>query len=153
MNLSANTMKRLLNLYPPYLGAGIRVKQISSDWSEAVVSLKVRWYNRNAVGTHFGGSIYSMIDPHLMLMLMNRLGKDYRVWDQAAEIDYIKATRKPLTARISLSQQQIDEIRRQTANGEKYLPEFEVLLYDSDQTLIARVKKTLYVRKALKPSA
>jgi hypothetical protein len=33
--------------------------------------MNLRWYNTNYVGTHFGGSLYSMVDPIYMLLLMN----------------------------------------------------------------------------------
>lgn len=147
MKLSARTMKHLLNLYPPYIGAGIKVENISDDWNHITVSMKVRWYNRNAVGTHFGGSIYSMIDPHIMLILMKKLGKEYWVWDSAAEIAFIKATKKKITAQIHLLDEQIEQIKTSAQTGEKQFPEFHVEIWDSDQSLIAHVKKILYVKR------
>ena len=85
MKFSPKSLKRLLNLYPPYLGAGVKITHISEDWRELHVGMSLRWFNRNAVNTHFGGSLYSMIDPHIMLMLMQVLGKEYLVWDKAAD--------------------------------------------------------------------
>jgi len=76
MNYTPKRLKRILYLYPPYLGAGVKVTQISQDWTELRVSMSLHWYNRNTVGTHFGGSLYSMVDPHLMLLLMQLLGDD-----------------------------------------------------------------------------
>ena len=78
-----NQFKRKLNLYPPYWGTGIFVKKISPDFREIIVQMKMTWYNRNYVNTHFGGSLYSMTDPFFMLMLMQILGKEYIVWDKA----------------------------------------------------------------------
>jgi len=147
MNVSAKTMKRLLNLYPPYLGAGIKVENISQNWNEIRVSMAVRWYNRNAVGTHFGGSIYSMIDPHIMLILMKRLGSDYWIWDKSADIDFIKATKKKITAHIFISDEEIEKIKALASTGQKQLPQFTVDITDSDQTLIARVNKVIYIKK------
>lgn len=147
MYFSPKTTKRLLNLYPPFIGAGIRVKEISEDWLSCRVGMSVRWYNRNAVGTHFGGSIYSMTDPHLMLMLMQLLGKEYIVWDQAAEVRYLKATREPITAEIEISAVQLDEILMRTAHGNKFLPQFTIPIYAQNGELIAEVQKTLYVRR------
>ena len=86
-------LKLLLNIYPPYLGAGIRVVQISGDFREVIVAMKLRWYNRNYVGTHFGGSLSAMTDPFFMLMLLNILGNDYIVWDQAARIQFLRPGR------------------------------------------------------------
>ncbi len=136
----------MLNMYPPYLGAGVRANYVAEDWSELHVQLKVRWYNRNFFGTHFGGSLYSMVDPHLCLLLTQRLGRGYIVWDQAAEIDFVRATRKPVSCHICLPEDRLDEIRRETESGAKYLPEFELEIKD-DEGVVARIKKILYVRK------
>ena len=59
-------MKFGLNLYPPYLLAGVRVTSIAPDWRELHVSLKLRWFNRNFRGTHFGGSLYETEVRYLM---------------------------------------------------------------------------------------
>jgi len=107
------------------------------------------WYNRNYVGTQFGGSLYSMVDPFFMLMLMENLGRQYIVWDKAADIDFIAPGKGPVFARFTIDDTLLDEIRRQTANGEKYLPQLQVDIHDGAGHLVARVGKTLYVR--LKP--
>jgi len=64
--------------------AGIRVRRISADFQTIDVEMPLRFWNRNYVGTHFGGSLYSMCDPFFMVMLMENLGPDYIVWDKAA---------------------------------------------------------------------
>jgi hypothetical protein len=51
-----------VNVYPPYLGMGIRVKSVSEDYTRFEVVLRQRWYNRNLFGTHFGGCLYSMCE-------------------------------------------------------------------------------------------
>ena len=70
----ARKLQRWVNIYPPYLGAGVRVTHISDDFRDVEVEMPLRFYNRNYVGTHFGGSLYSMVDPFYMLMLINILG-------------------------------------------------------------------------------
>jgi acyl-coenzyme A thioesterase PaaI-like protein len=140
-------MKFLLNIYPPYVGAGVKIEYIRDDWKELKVSMVLRWYNRNAVGTHFGGSLYSMTDPHIMLLLMNSLGRDYIVWDKSAEIDFVKATKKKVYCTVSITDDIINEIKEKTANGDKYYPEFTLKIIDGEENLIARVKKVLYVKK------
>lgn len=144
-------LRWVMNLYPPYLGAGVRIRQISADFREVQVSMGLGWYNRNYVGTQFGGSLYSMVDPFFMLMLMENLGRDYIVWDKAAAIDFIAPGKGPVFARFSIDQALLDEVRQQTATGEKYLPQLQVEIHDDSGTLVARVDKTLYVR--LKPQA
>src|SRR5690625_6218597 len=72
-------LRRLINFWPPMFFAGIKATRISDDFRAIDVSLTLRWYNRNYVGTHFGGSLFSMTDPWYMLMLMHNLGRDYYV--------------------------------------------------------------------------
>ncbi len=146
MNWTPRRLQRWLNLYPPYLGAGVRITHVDPEWRELRVSMPLHWYNRNAVGTHFGGSLYSMVDPHLMLLLMQRLGSRYVVWDKSASIDFRKPGRGRVHATIHLSEPDVDEIRHETASGEPHRPTFEVEVLDESGDLVALVTKTLYVR-------
>lgn len=147
MNLSPRLMRILLNLYGPYVGAGVHLTHISDDWRELRVSMKLHWYNRNIMGTHFGGSLYSMVDPHFMLLLMKRLGNSYVVWDKSAHIDFIRPVKGPVHAVFKISEEDEKRIRELTGKGEKYLPEFEVPITDDDGQTVALVHKVLYVRK------
>ena len=124
--MRAGLFKALINWYPPYLGAGIRLARISPDYRDLLVQMKLRFYNRNYVGTHFGGSLYAMIDPFYMLMLMQVLGREYIVWDKAATIQFRKPGRGTVSARFLLTDQVLTDIRTQTADGDKYLPEFSI---------------------------
>src|SRR5271166_763243 len=65
-------MLRLINIWPPIAGSGIRVRW-GADMKSVDVEMKLRMWNRNYVGTHYGGSLYSMTDPFYMLLLMNNL--------------------------------------------------------------------------------
>ncbi len=140
-------LRWLLNVYPPYLGAGVRVRQLRSDFREALVEMPLRWFNRNYVGTHFGGSLYSMVDPFFMLMLMNVLGPDYVVWDQAAEVVFRKPGRGTVHARFVLREADVEAIRAATADGRPHRPRFTVQVRDAQGEVVAEVVKTLYVRR------
>lgn len=145
-NWTPRRLRWFLNWYPPYLGAGVRVDKVADDWTGLDVRMPLRWYNRNAVGTHFGGSLYSMVDPHLMLLLVGALGRDYVVWDQAASIRFVKPGRGTVHARIRLTRETIGEIREQTASGDAYRPEFAFPIVDDDGATVAEVTKVIYVR-------
>jgi acyl-coenzyme A thioesterase PaaI-like protein len=140
-------LKLLINAYPPYWGTGITVRRISPDYREICVQMKMRWYNRNYVKTHFGGSLYAMTDPFLMVMLIHILGKDFVVWDKAASIDFIKPSQGTVTARFLITEEQIKDILSNTSGGQKYYPQFSVDIEDEAGEPIARVTKTLYIRK------
>lgn len=144
---SASAMRRMLSTFAPYLGAGVKVTEIADDFSSATVEMRQHWYNTNYVGTHFGGSLYSMADPHYMLLLMRRLGKSYIVWDKSASIDFIRPGKGTVRAHFELTDERVDEIKRLTANGDKHLPEWDIDILDEDGELVARVHKVLYVRK------
>ncbi|MFK8329039.1 DUF4442 domain-containing protein [Pseudomonas sp. BJa5] len=147
----ARLLRWRLNLYPPYLGAAIRVQSISPDLRQIKVRMGLHGFNRNFVGTQFGGSLYSMVDPFYMLMLMELLGREYIVWDKAASIDFISPGKGPVFAELRIDDGLLAEIREHTAGGKKYLPRLQVDIRDAAGELVARVDKTLYVR--LKPQA
>ena len=140
-------LKLGLNLYPPYIGAGVTVAHIAEDWSLMTVKLTLRWYNRNYVGTHFGGNLFTMTDPFYMLMLMHRLGPAYKVWDQKAEITFVKPGKGTVVANMTVAEEQLEAIRAATVNGAKHFAEFDIDIVDEDGDVVATVHKTLYVRE------
>ena len=145
--MNAKYLKLLINLYPPYWGTGITVKSISPDYRQICVQMKMRWYNRNYVKTHFGGSLYAMTDPFFMLMLMHILGKEFVVWDKAAHIDFVKPSEGTVTARFLIENDRIEKIINNTSGGQKYFPEFSVDIENEAGEKVAHVAKTLYIRK------
>ena len=144
---SARTVRRALNWYPPLRFAGVRVLEIADDWRRARVVLRRRWYNRNYVGTHFGGSLFAMTDPFWMIMTLRCLGDDYIVWDKAAEIEFVAPGREDVYAEFHVDDAMLDEIRAATATGEKYLRWCETVVATRTGEVIERVRKQLYVRR------
>lgn len=149
MKFSARTLVRGMHLWPPFLGAGIRLRHMNEDFREAEVELRLGRLNRNAVGTQFGGSLFAMTDPFYAIMLMRNLGRDYLVWDKAASIEYLAPGRGTVRARFALTEARLAGIRAQAAGGEKVLPEFDTDIVDAKGEVVARVHRTVYVR--LKP--
>jgi acyl-coenzyme A thioesterase PaaI-like protein len=94
--------ERLVNFYPPMLGAGIRSRSV--DERTVDVEMKLTAFNRNIVGVHFGGSLYAMCDPWFMLILMHTLGRDYIVWDKAAGIRFVRPGRGTVRAHFHIPQ-------------------------------------------------
>jgi acyl-coenzyme A thioesterase PaaI-like protein len=139
-------MRHIMNLWPPFLGAGIRVTRLQPDWRAIDVEMKLRFWNANFVGTHYGGSLYSMADPFYMLMLIHNLGPDYIVWDKSASIRFRKPGKGKMRASFRLSEEQIEAIRRQLQTAEKVEPAFTVQVTDEAGDLVAEVQKLLHVR-------
>ncbi|HEV8491949.1 MAG TPA: DUF4442 domain-containing protein [Candidatus Angelobacter sp.] len=144
---SSRKLRRFIRLYPPYLGAGVRVTHIAADFRHIEVEMPLRFYNRNYVGTHFGGSLYSMVDPFYMLMLINILGPDYIVWDKAANIRFKKPGKGIMKATFELTEERIAEIRAAAETQPKVEPQFQVLIKDEEGNVVAEVDKLLYVKK------
>jgi acyl-coenzyme A thioesterase PaaI-like protein len=145
--LSARRLRRVLNWWPPFLFAGIRVCDIDDATMSARVELRERWYNRNAVGSHFGGSLFAMTDPFWMLLAMRALGNDYIVWDQAAEIVFVAPGRGTVTAEFRIDPATLDAIRNAAQSGEKVLHWFETEVRANDGSIVASVRKQVYVRR------
>jgi uncharacterized protein DUF4442 len=143
----SRTLRRRISLYPPYLGAAIRVTHISDDLRNIEVEMPLRFYNRNYFGTHFGGSLYSMCDPFYVLMLANILGPDYIVWDKAAAIRFKRPGKGVMKASFNLTEEKITEIRAAADAQPKVEPQFQVLVKDSEGNVIAEIDKLLYVKK------
>jgi acyl-coenzyme A thioesterase PaaI-like protein len=145
-------MRLLLNIWPPFLGAGIRVKRLTPDWKEIDVEMRLRRWNSNYVGTHFGGSLYSMTDPFFMLMLIENLGPDYIVWDKSANIRFKKPGRGTVAASFRLSDSQVEEIRHVLKAQDKTERTFLVEVRDQSGSVIAEVHKVLHIRRKNQPS-
>lgn len=145
--MKATTLRRVFNLWPPFVFAGVHVNAISSDWRTAEVELRLRPWNRNYVRTHFGGSLFSMTDPFWMIMVLRCLGDDYIVWDKAAGIEFVKPGRGTVHARFEVDEAVLEEIREATAGGQKFLRWFPVDVVDAQGEVVAHVRKQLYVRR------
>jgi len=128
---------------------GIRVKHIAPNMKAVDVEMKLRFWNANYVGTHFGGSLFAMTDPFYMLMLMANLGPEYIVWDKAATIRYKKPGKGIVRAEFRLSDGQIDDIRVKLKTLPKYEPVFSVEVKDRAGVVIAEIEKVIYVRKEM----
>ncbi len=144
--MRAATLRRLLNLWPPFLCNSIRVQNLSDDYTEAQVVLRLRPWNRNYVRTQFGGNLFAMTDPFWMLLVMHQLGGDYLVWDKAGAIDFVAPGRSDVHAHFRLQPRVVDELRAAAADGSKVLRWFETEVTTAEGEVIARVRKQLYVR-------
>jgi hypothetical protein len=144
---SHHTLRRWINFWPPFLGAGIRVKYIAPDMKAVDVEMKLRWWNANYVGTQFGGSLFAITDAFYMLMLMAHLGDDYIVWDKAATIRYRKPGRGTVRAEFRLTDAQIEDIREKLKTLRKYEPVFPVNVVDETGVVVCEVERLLYIRR------
>lgn len=146
-SLHSKYLRWSLNFFPCYRRTGAHVTYISHDISNVTVKLPLNWKTKNYVGTIFGGSLYGAVDPIYMIMLMKILGKDYIVWDKAANIRFKKPGRTTLYAYFSLSAEEINFIKKTLIQTPKLDRIYTVDIVDSEGKIYASIEKTLYIRK------
>ena len=139
--------KTLMNVWAPYRGAGVRIVEVAPNFGRIVVELREKRGNRNALGTHFGGSLYSMCDPFYLLMFISRLGKDYVVWDKAAKIDFERPGKGTVRAVFALGDADFAAVHRETENGARYTPTYTVDVLNGEGKRVAHVEKLLYFKR------
>lgn len=148
-------MIRAVNWYPPYLFSGIKVIDYAADFSMFRTRLNLTWFNRDLMGTAFGGSLYAMCDPFFMFILLIQLGEEYIVWDKTASIEFLKPGKETVYAEFKLSPSQIDEIKITVDRDGKGVFEFPCEVTDGVGNIIAKLTKGVYVRRKdfVKPNA
>ena len=147
--MKASVFRHGINLWPPFLLAGIHVTGMSADYRHTRVELRQRPWNMNYVRSHFGGSLFAMTDPFWMLLVLHQLGRDHFVWDKSAEIEFVKPGRGTVWTRFDLDDATLAGLRQAAAGGDKVLHWFENEILDAQGDVVARVRKQIYVR--LKP--
>ncbi len=136
-----------MNFWPPYFGAGVRVKLEDEREMIVKVSMPLKKLNSNYVGVHFGGSLYSMVDPFYMLILMKKLGREYIVWDKSAHIEFKRPGKDRVSCRFEITPEQLEAVKREVEEKGKCEPIFDALIYGESGELVAKVEKRLWVRK------
>lgn len=146
MSLRNRLLLRWMSLYPPFAGAGVRVRVVGHAPLAFDVRLGLRWWNRNYVGTQFGGALYTMCDPFYMLILIDALGPGFTVWDKAATIRFRRPGRGAVRARFEIGTERIEEIRREALAGGRAEPRFTASVVDAAGEVVAEVEKLVSVR-------
>ena len=146
-DLRQKFLEKAINFYGPYVGAGVKLEKVSKDFRYAKVTMPLTFYNKNYLGTQFGGSLYSMVDPWYMLMLIKNLGKGYIIWDKGATIRFKKPGKGKVHAEFNLTQEIIDEIKANVEVNTKMDKVFKVEIKDEAGTLICEVDKVVYIRR------
>ena len=145
--LSQKQKIKLINFYPPYIGAGIRVKHVSDDFKRIEVRMKMHWWNKNLFGTHFGGSLASMTDPFYVFILMMNLGKRYIIWDKASFIKFRRPGKGTVTCTFEMTNQQVERIREEVEVEGKKDYVLPVEIKNKEGEIICELEKTIYIRK------
>jgi len=139
--------KWLINFYPPFIGAGVSLKEYSPQGNRYLVQMKLRWYNRNVYGSHFGGSLYSMCDPWFVFAAYSYFGDEYVILDKSASIKFVAQARGRVEALFEISLKELEEMKSIVDSKGKQTFEFVATVLDAKGNTIATVDKEIYIRK------
>ena len=108
------------------------------------VSIRLNTRTRNRVGTVFGGSIYSSVDPYFMLLFMEVLGKDYIVWDKGASMKFVRPITGKVKCRFLITDELVAEVKQKVAAAGEYTFELPLKYEDEAGVVYATFTKTVY---------
>lgn len=137
--------RRLFNIWPCIFCSGGKVTFIAEDFTELHVQIKLGIRTRNRVGTVYGGSIYSSIDPHYMIMFMEILGKNYVVWDKGATIKFIRPITHKAKCRFLIDDATIQEVKQIINEKKEHTFEFPLYYEDDKGNKLVAFNKSVYI--------
>ncbi|MEJ5056224.1 DUF4442 domain-containing protein [Sphingobacterium sp. MYb382] len=150
MQLSANSLKWLLRVYPPFLFQRVWIKKIHADFKQADIRISKSFLNMNGNKSIFGGTIFSSIDPiHTLLLdqILKQKGIPKTVaWLKSAQISYLKPAKKNLSFSIKLHDEDIDTALEEVKSQGKVVKTFAIDIIDTDGLLCAQSKNEIYIR-------
>ena len=137
-------MRRAFNFWPCIFCSGGKVTFIAGDFKELHVRLRLGIRTRNRVGTVYGGSIYSSVDPYYMLLMMEVLGKDYVVWDKAASMKFVRPITSEVKCRFLITNEIVTQVKNEIAANGEYTFEMPLEYIDATGKVYAVFTKTIY---------
>lgn len=142
----ARMFKHGFNLAPMYRRSTAKIIDVTDDLLKVRMKLPISYKNRNYVGSIFGGSMFSAVDPIPMVQLINLLDNEYVVWDKSAEIFFKAPAREDLYGDFEYSHQELGEIKATIAEKNEMEIVKTTQLTDKDRTKVfCEVKKTIYI--------
>jgi len=134
------------NLSPMYRRSTGSILAVSKDLSRITIKIPISWKNKNYVGTIFGGSMFSAVDPIPMVQLINLIGDDYVVWDKSATIKFKRPAKETLYAEFVFDKEELEIIKKRVETENEIEITKETVLTNKDRTTeFCIVQKTIYV--------
>ena len=134
------------NFSPMYRRSCSRVVDVTKDLKAIRIRLKYSYKNKNYVGSIFGGSLFSAVDPFPMVQLINIIDRDYVIWDKAAQIRFRRPAFEDLYADFTYTDVELKEIRKRVQQEKEIeIIKSTSLRNKSGDTVFCTVDKTLYI--------
>ena len=139
------TFRVLMNMYPMFFGTGGKIMFLSSDYKKATIRLKLNMWTYNYVGTIFGGSQFSALDPFHMVLLLKIIGKEYVVSDKAGSIQFKKPGKGKLLATIEYTDAEIADIKARAHKEGRFELVRTTNWLNEKGEVVSTMEKTLYI--------
>ena len=134
------------NLSPMYRRSCGRVIEVSPDLLQVKIRLWYSYKNKNYVGSIFGGSLFSSVDPFPMVQLINVIEEDFIVWDKGAKIQFRKPAFEDLYATFSYTEEELEELRQRVKKEKEIeIVKSTPLTNKAGDKVFCVVDKTLFI--------
>ncbi|MCC7443126.1 MAG: DUF4442 domain-containing protein [Bdellovibrionales bacterium] len=137
----------LVRLYPPFLLMGMRIRSVSPDYHHLEAELPIRWWARNLNGTLFGGFMCAATDP-LAALMCHRIFPGAEIWTKSHTLEFLKPAKSRLRIVVDIPEEQVRAIQSDLDQGGRSTQTFEYLMIDDRNRVVARVRNTLFIRRA-----
>ena len=148
-DLKPKELKRMLNLWFPFLVNRIQIISITEDFHEMQVRLIHSFWNRNPNKSVWGGSITSALDPFFPIMMKQILLKRGIVTDfysKAVNVQFIKMVKSNVTFQFSISEEEVAATEKELKENGKYADWYSVDGIDSEGEICVNGRVQVYLR-------
>ena len=134
------------NLSPMYRRSTGRVQYVSDDLKTIKIKIPISYKNKNYIGSIFGGSLFSAVDPIPMIQLMSIFKEQYIVWDKSAHIRFKRPAREILYASFEFTDEEIEDIHKKVLeNKETEHQKTTFITNKAGDIVYCEVIKTIYI--------
>ena len=149
-DLKSKELKRMLNLWFPFLMNRIQIISISNDFHEMQVRLKHSFWNRNPNKSVWGGSITSALDPFFPVMMKQiilRRGISTEFYSKAVHVEFLHKVETHLNFHFKIDNMEVKEALEKLEKSGKYENWHSVDGVDNKGNVCVKGRVQVYLRK------
>ena len=149
VQLKPSELKRMLNLWLPFIFNRIKITKVSNDFRNIEVRLKLSFWNRNPGKAIWGGAIFSAADSFFPIMLkQNALLEGYKTdfLTKSTNVSYLKPSKTDLFFNFTLSDDEVSTMIDILKTDGKYQEWHTVYGIDKNDNKCVKVKIQPYLR-------
>lgn len=136
----------MMNLWPPLLGSGVRIAEISEDWRFARVELNLSFWNANMHGAAFGGTLYAMTDFLFGTLVARVMGFEYEAWTRTGTFQYLAPGRDGAYMEVTFTEDHEQWVRDTVAEDGYCNVAYTCVIKNRDGSVVGIGQQDLHVR-------